>query len=214
MSGTHTPNLTLYFAPRTRSFAALWLLEELGEPYQLESFDFATGRHKQADYLALNPMGKVPLVVDGETPVPEIGAMAIYIADRYVAAGLAPAATDAARPAYLRWMFFASAIMEPAFAQKLFGWEASAATVAWGSYEQMMQVLADGLTEGPWLLGETFSAADVVVGNNLVFGQMIGIIPTDGPIGEYLVRLKAREAFQRAEAIEMREGERFPVAAE
>ncbi len=214
MSDTHAPSLKLYFAPRTRSFAALWLLEELGKSYHLESFDFATGRHKQADYLALNPMGKVPLVMDGETPVPEIGAMAIYIADRYGDAGLAPALTDAKRPAYLRWMFFASAIMEPAFAQKLFGWEASAATVAWGSYEQMMQVLADGLTEGPWLLGETFSAADVVVGNNLVFGQMIGIIPTDGPIGEYLARLKAREAFQRAEVIEMREGERFPVAAE
>ncbi|MBE1292611.1 MAG: glutathione S-transferase family protein [Rhodobacteraceae bacterium] len=214
MSDTTTPNLTLYFAPRTRSFAALWLLEELGEPYQLESFDFATGRHKQADYLSLNPMGKVPLVVDGETPVPEIGAMAIYLADRYAAAGLAPALTDPERAAYLRWMFFASAIMEPAYAQRLFEWEVSPSTVAWGSFEQMMEVLADGLAEGPWLLGETFTAADVAVGNNLVFGQMIGLIPQDGPIGDYLARLKTRAAFQRAEAIELREGERFPVAAE
>lgn len=214
MSDATTPNLTLYFAPRTRSFAALWLLEELGEPYQFESFDFASGRHKQVEYLALNPMGKVPLVMDGETPVPEIGAMAIYLADRYDAAGLAPALTDAARAAYLRWMFFASAIMEPAYAQKLFEWGVSPSTVAWGSFEQMMEVLANGLAEGPWLLGETFSAADVAVGNNLVFGQMIGLIPQDGPIGEYLARLKTREAFQRAEVIEMREGERFPVAAE
>ncbi|WP_294224722.1 glutathione S-transferase family protein [uncultured Shimia sp.] len=214
MSNTHTADLTLYFAPRTRSFAALWLLEELGAPFQLESFDFATGRHKQADYLALNPMGKVPLVMDGETAVPEIGAMAIYLADRYGTGGFAPALTEDTRAAYLRWMFFASAIMEPAFAQKLFAWEVSPATVAWGSFEQMMDVLADGLADGPWLLGETFTAADVVVGNNLVFGQMIGIIPQDGPIGEYLARLKTREAFQRAEAIEVREGERFPVAAE
>ena len=214
MSETNTPNLTLYFAPRTRSFAALWLLEELGEPYQFESFDFASGRHKQADYLAMHPMGKVPLVVDDETPVPEIGAMAIYLADLYAEAGLAPAATDARRAVYLRWMFFASAIMEPAYAQKLFEWEVSPSTVAWGSFEQMMEVLADGLAEGPWLLGETFTAADVAVGNNLVFGQMIGLIPQDGPIGEYLARLKARAAFQRAEAIELREGERFPVAAE
>lgn len=214
MSDTHVPSLKLYFAPRTRSFAALWLLEELGEPYHLESFDFATGRHKQADYLAFNPMGKVPLVMDEETPVPEIGAMAIYLADRYGAGVLAPAVTDAARAAYLRWMFFASAIMEPAFAQKLFEWEVAPSTVAWGSFEQMMEVLSDGLAEGPWLLGETFSAADVVVGNNLVFGQMIGLIPQDGPLGEYLARLKTRAAFQRAETIEMREGERFPVAAE
>ena len=153
MSETTPANLTLYFAPRTRSFAALWLLEELGEPYQLESFDFATGRHKQADYLAMHPMGKVPLVVDGETPVPEIGAMAIYLADLYAAAGLAPAVTDAKRAEYLRWMFFASAIMEPAYAQKLFEWEVSPSTVAWGSFEQMMEVLAGGLAEGPWRLG-------------------------------------------------------------
>lgn len=214
MPDTTTPNLTLYFAPRTRSFAALWLIEELGEPYQLESFDFATGRHKQADYLAMNPMGKVPLVVDGETPVPEIGAMAIYLADRYTSAGLAPASTDTDRAAYLRWVFFAGAIMEPAYAQKLFEWEVSPSTVAWGSFEQMMEVLSAGLAEGPWLLGDKFSAADVTVGNNLVFGQMIGLIPQDGPVGEYLSRLKTREAFQRAEVIEMREGERFPVAAE
>ncbi len=214
MSDTSSSDITLYYAPRTRSFAALWLLEELGVPYQLESFDFASGRHKQADYLALNPMGKVPLVIEGETPVPEIGAMAIYFADRFGEAGLAPSLTSTARPAYLRWMFFASAIMEPAYAQKLFDWEASAATVAWGSFEQMMEVLTEAVAKGEWLLGDQFSAADVAVGNNLFFGQMIGIIPQDGPLGDYVARFKARAAFQRAEAIEMREGERFPMAAE
>src|SRR5690606_12913143 len=107
---TPTPSLKLFFAPRTRAFTALWLLEELGLPYELESFDLNAGRHKQADYLALNPMGKVPLVIHDGVPVSETGAIAIYLADRFAghpgAATLAPAFDDPHRPAYLRWILF------------------------------------------------------------------------------------------------------------
>lgn len=202
--------LTLYYAPRTRSFGALWMLEELGEEYRLESFDIQTGRHKQAAYLALNPMGKVPLIVDGNLPVSELGAIAIYLTDAYPDGGLGPLSGNPLRPAFLRWSFFASAIMEPAYGQQLFKWEIPAMSAAWGSFDQMLAVLAEAVSAHAWLLGDTFSAADVLVGATLRFGQMIEIIPKDGPVGEYVKRLQARDAFKRAEIIELRESERFP----
>ncbi|MBL4633036.1 MAG: glutathione S-transferase [Kofleriaceae bacterium] len=208
---TSAVNLTLYYTPRSRSFAALWLLEELGEDYQLESFDITTARHKKADYLALNPMGKVPLVVDGDTPIPELGAIAIYLSDRYPGAKLSPLTEDPQRPAYLRWTFFSSAIMEPAFCEKLFKWEIPAHSVAWGSFDQMLDIVTKAVTDSTWLLGDSFSSADILVGSNLRVGQMLGIVPKEGPINDYISRLEKRDGFVRAEAIEARESDRFPA---
>jgi glutathione S-transferase len=206
-------DLTLYYAPRTRGFTALWLVEELGVPYRLESFDITTGRHKRADYRALNPMGKIPLVVDRGVPVSELGAIAIHLADSYPERRLAPPIGDPERPAYLRWLFFSSAIIEPAYAQKFFGWEPPASTVAWGSFDQMLEVATAGVAPGPWLLGERFSAADVLVGAGLRFGLKFGILSDSGPIADYVARVTSRDAFARADAIEQREGERFPPPA-
>ncbi len=210
-SETSAVNLTLYSVPRSRSFAALWLLEELGEDYRLESFDIASTRHKKTDYLALNPMGKVPLVVDGDTPISELGAIAIYLSDRYPHAKLSPSVEDPQRAAYLRWTFFSSAIMEPAFSQRMFQWEAPAQSVAWGSFDQMLEIVTDAISESIWLLGDRFSSADILVGSNLSVGQMLGIIPTEGPIEDYISRLKKRDGFVRAQAIEVRESDRFPA---
>lgn len=203
-------DLTLYYAPRTRSFTALWLLEEFGLTYALESFDLSKGRHKQPDYLKLNPMGKVPMLVDRGTAVPELGAIAIYLADRYPAAGLAPAPDDARRPDFLRWIFFASAIIEPSLGERMFGWTPAPSSLAWGSFDEMIRVVTAGISSSDWLLGESFSAADVLVGAGLRFGMMFGAIPAEGPIADYVARCSARDAFKRAEAIEAREGARFP----
>ncbi|MFO7561024.1 MAG: glutathione S-transferase family protein, partial [Enhygromyxa sp.] len=203
--------LTLHYAPRTRSFTILWLLEELGVAYELDSFDIHSGRHKQADFLGLNPMGKVPVLVCDGAPISESGAIATYLADRFAAAELAPALDDPQRPAYLRWMFFAAGVIEPALAQKLLKLEAPASTVAWGSFEQMQEVLRAAVRDSQWLLGDRFSAADVVVGAGARFGVMFGAFEQQGPIADYVARLTAREAFTRAEAIEQREGDRFPL---
>jgi glutathione S-transferase len=211
MTQTTQPSLKLYFAPRTRSFTALWLLEELGIPYQLDSFDLNSGRHKQPDYLALNPMGKVPLVVCDGVPVSETGAIAIYLADRFPEARLTPAFDDPLRPAYLRWVLFVGGVMEPAFGEKFFKWNVPARSVAWGSFEQMHEVLTAGVTNREWLLGDRFSAADVVVGAAARFGVMFGVFDKTGPIADYVDRVTAREAFKRAQAIEQRESERFPI---
>lgn len=207
-------SLVVYYAPRTRAMTALWLLEELGLEYQLESFDVHSGRQRQPDYLALNPMGKVPLVVDQGVPVAELDAIAIYLCDRFPKAGLAPAFDDPDRAAYLRWIFFASAIIEPCFAEVLFGWDLPSGSVAWGSFERMMAALHTGLAGGPFLLGDAFSAADLVVGAALRFGLMFGAI-TDAPeVEAYVQRCHARPAFERATQIEARESERFPPQAQ
>lgn len=207
-----SPSIKLYFAPRTRAFTALWLLEELGLPYQLDSFSLASGRHKQPDYLALNPMGKVPLLLCDGVPVAETGAIAIYLADRFPAAGLAPALDDPQRPAYLRWVMFAGSVLEPALGEKFFEWKVPASSVAWGSFAQMHEVLSAGVADSQWLLGDRFSAADVVLGSGARFAVMFGAIDKTGPIAAYVERLTARPAFQRAQAIEQRESERLPKA--
>src|SRR5690554_5938895 len=208
-----TADLTLYYAPRTRSFTALWLLEEFGLDYALESFDLSNRRHKQPDYLALNPLGKVPMLLDRGRAVPEIGAIAIYLSDLYPAAKLAPAPDEPKRPAFLRWIFFASAIIEPSLGERMFGWTPAPSSLAWGSFDEMIRVVTEGVSGGDWLLGDTFSAADVAVGAGLRFGMMFGAIPAEGPIADYVARCTARDAFKRAEAIEAREGTRFPYKA-
>lgn len=203
-------SLTLYYAPRTRAFTTLWLMEELSEPYVLSSFDIHSGRHKEPDYLSMNPMGKIPLVTNGEVCVSETAAIAMYLADIFPKSHLAPKMDEPSRAAYLKWMCFAGSVIEPAYGEKFFKWtDLPASSVAWGSFDQMLETLIDGVKEGPWLLGETFSAADVVVGNGMIFGQRFGVMPKDGPLGAYAERLTAREAYQRAEEIEAREGARF-----
>ncbi|BBM83367.1 glutathione S-transferase family protein [Candidatus Uabimicrobium amorphum] len=208
-------SLTLYYTPRSRSFCALWLLEELGLEYKLESFDISAGRHKQADYLLLNPMGKVPLVMDGDIPVSELAAIAIYLSDRYSKERLSPAIRSSERPAYLKWILFSSALMEPAYAEKMFNWEIPARrSIAWSSFDQMLEILTNHIAQNTWVLGDKFSSADVLIGSNLHVGQVVlGIIPKEGPIAEYLLRLTKRDGFIRAMDIEKRESDRFPMKA-
>ncbi len=209
-------SMKLYYTPRSRAFTALWLLEELGQPYELESFALDGDRHKQPDYLALNPMGKVPLVVvsheDGEVPVSETGAIAMYLAERFPESKLAPAVSDAKRAAYLRWMLFSGSVIEPALGEKFFQWEVPARSVSWGCFADMERTLSDALSASPYLLGEEFSAADIVVGASARFGLLFGAFEKTGPIADYVARLVERPAFKRADAIETREGERFPPA--
>lgn len=207
------PDITLHFAPRTRSFVALWLLEELGVPYTLESFDLGGGRPTTAEFRALNPLGKVPLVIDHGRPISETGAIALYLGDLYGAPAAVPAVDDPDRPAYLRWMFFVGNVMEPAFCQKMFGWEVAPSTAGWGSYARMFEALTAGVTGDGWLLGERFTLADVIVGNYIRFGLQFQMLDVDPRLERYAARATARPSFARAMAIEEREGARFPPAA-
>lgn len=203
----------LYFAPRTRSSTALWMLEELGDhlDYRLDSFDILSGRQRSAEYLAKNPMGKVPVLFHRGRHVAELGALAIYLADAFPEAGVGPAIDAPDRPDFLRWCFFASAIIEPCLAEKFYKWEIPSGRVAWGNFARMHAALVRGLEGKPYLLGEQFSMADVVVGAGVRFGLLFGAIDEEPPLTDYVERLSARPAFVRAEAIEAREGERFPM---
>lgn len=195
--------IVLYYAPRTRSMRALWLLEELGEPYRIAFVKLREGEHKRPEFLKINPMGKLPAVVDHGVPIAESGAIFVYLADKYGSGSLAPKADDPKRPDYLRWLFFATGIMEPAFCEKLFNWQdVPPSRVAWGSFDEMERVATEGLKPGPFLLGDAFTAADVIMCSNLHWGMLLKLFPETGVIADYVARCAARPALQRALKIE------------
>lgn len=202
MPPTGSADLVLYYAPQSRCFTVLWFLEELGRPYRLEQVDIRKGEQKRPDFLKLNPMGKVPVVRDGDVAVAESGAIIAWLADRYSAGELAARLEEPARAAYLRWLFFAAGVIEPAFGQKFFNLDLPATQVGWGSFEAMESVVMDAVGSQEWLAGNRFTAADLYVGSNLNFGVKFGILPQQGPIGDYVARLTARPAFGRASELE------------
>ena len=133
--------IKLYWSPRSRSFSAIWLLEETGLPYERVLTDISTGAQKAPEYLAINPMGKVPGLKDGDAALGEAAAICAYIADRYPETRLAPAATDPLRAKYLQWLFFSPSCIEPALIQLFTKLEVPASTAAWGSADQTFDVL-------------------------------------------------------------------------
>jgi glutathione S-transferase len=194
-------DLVFYYAPRSRSGIVLWMLEELGVPYKIEQLSLKQGTHKSPDYLALNPMGKVPAIKHGDTVVTEAAAICCYLADAFPAAGLAPAIGDPARGTYLRWLFFCPGCVEPVMADKAFKRPpVPASMVGHGDFDTVMDVLSQAVSKGDYLLGDRFSAADVVLGSTLRYGMMFGIIPHRPEFDAYADRLASRPALQRTNA--------------
>jgi glutathione S-transferase len=200
---SETANLTLFYAHPSRAGTALRLMEELDRPYRLEVLDLAKGDQKKPEFLKLNPMGKVPLVLDGDVAVAETGAIFAYLADKYAPGRLAPRPDAPERADYLRWLFFAAGVMEPVYGQKFFKWEVPSSQVGWGSFEQMLHTVTEAVSAREWLAGR-FSAADVYVASTLRYGMMFGIIPKEGPVADYIARWSARPASERAAEIEAR----------
>lgn len=196
--------ITLHYAPRTRALATMWALEELGLDYRVQMHSVADGTNKTPEFLALNPMGKLPTVVDDGQVCAETGAIFLWLGDRYSVDVLAPSPTSAERGDFLRWLFFAGSVVEPCLGERFFKWDLPAASVAWGSYARMERTLTTAFEAGPWLLGERFTLADVAVGAGVRFGVNFGAIPKEGALGEYVQRLEAREAFQRAYGFEQK----------
>jgi glutathione S-transferase len=191
--------LTLYHAAPSRSSTVLWMLEELGQPFELVVLDMKKGEQREPPYLAINPMGKVPAVKHGDTIITESAAICTYLADEFPAAKLAPSIGDPARGTYLRWMFFHGSAFEPAVIDHALKREpGSRQMLPYGDYDTTMNVLAGALAKGPYLLGETFSAADVQMGSNLRWTMQFGIVPQRPEFVSYVERLKQRPALIRA----------------
>ena len=196
--------LVLYTNPMSRGAIARWMLEEVGQPYRTVMLDFG-GAMKSPDYLAINPMGKVPAITHRGVTVTEAAAVCAYLADAFPEAGLAPASGDPARGAYYRWLFFAAGPVETAVTAKSMNLLAPAdkkGMVGYGSYQDTLDALEGAVRDGPYLLGERFSAADVYLGSQIVWGLMFGSMETRPGFAEYAARIQARPAAGRAKALD------------
>ncbi len=192
--------LTLYHAAPSRSSITRWMLEEIGEPYDLHLLSLSKNEQKSPGYLAINPMGKVPALKHGEAIITEAAAICAYLADEFPKAGLNIPIGDPRRGTYLKWLFFGPSCIEPAMMDRAFPRkeEARKSAVGYGDFDTVMDVMAKALEKGPYLMGEQFTAADVVVGSTLRWGVMFKLIPERPEFTAYAARLAARPALQRA----------------
>ena len=195
-------NLTLYHASPSRSSIVLWMLEEIGQPYDIELIKLSAGDNLKPDYLAINPMGKVPALKHGETVITEVAAICTYLADEFPQAKLNIPVGTPKRGVYLKWLFFGPGCMEPAVIDRAAPRkeEARRAMLGYGDFDTTMNVVAKAVARGPWLMGEQFTAADVVIGSNIRWGTMFKLIPERKEFTDYAARIAPRPAAKRAEA--------------
>ena len=191
--------LTLYHISPSRSSIVLWLLEEIGHPYELRVLNMSKGENREPPFLAVNPMGKVPTLVHDGQVITEVGAVCCYLAETFAEGRLAVPMGDPRRGTYLKWLFFMHSCLEPAMIDRMLERPpAPRQMLGYGDFDTMLAVVAEALTPGPWLLGEQFTAADVVIGSSLRWGRMTGTIPEHPDILGYVARLEARPALRRA----------------
>jgi glutathione S-transferase len=193
--------LTFYHSPNTRSSGALVLLEELAADYELRVINMKAGEQRAPAYLAVNPMGKVPAVMHGDALVTEQVAIFLYLADLFPRAQLAPALDDPLRGPYLRWLVYYAAAFEPAIVDRAMEREqAPLAMSPYGDYETMLRTLTDRLAQGRFILGERFSAADILWGTALGWTTMFKLVPETPVIMEYVERINARPSVAQVKA--------------
>ena len=200
----HDRHLILYHSPRSRSRGARMLLEELGADFELHTFDLTTGQHKTPAFLAINPLGKVPTLCHGDVVISEQVAVYLYAAELYPEAGLSPAAGDPLRGPYLRWMTFYGSCFEPAIVDRSMNRPPAAYSLSpYGDFDTVMNTLNAQLEKGPYILGERFTAADVLWGAALGWTTMFKLVPETPLVRAYIDRVMARPAMQRARAADL-----------
>lgn len=190
--------------PFSRAANTVWALEEVGCEYELEYVDFGRGAQKEPPVRAFNPMGKLPTLIDGDAVVTEAAAIALYLADRYAPGRLAPAFDAPERAGYLRWSFFAPSVIEPGCLAHASKWEYRASSAGFGKYDEMLDTISAAIGEGPWLLGDQFTMADLVFGGTVRYLMMFGMLDERPEFAAYVERLSARPASQKARAINER----------
>ena len=195
-------DLTLYHAAPSRSSVVLWMLEELGEPYEIKLIKLSAGDNMKPDYLAINPMGKVPALDHKGTILTEVAAICTYLADAFPEEKLNVPVGTPRRGVYLKWLFFGPGCLEPAIIDRAAPRkeEARRAMLGYGDFDTTMNVVAKAVEKGPWLMGEQFTAADVVIGSHIRWSTIFKLIPERKEFLDYSARIAARPAAQRAEA--------------
>ena len=195
--------IILHHAAPSRSSTVLFMLEELGVPYELKVLDLQKEEQHRPEYLAINPMGKVPTIEHNGAVITEVGAICTYLADASPAAGLAPPIGDPLRGPYLRWMFFQGNCLEPAIIDHALKRESGRrGMMPYATYETTVDTLEKAIEKGPWFLGERYSAADVYVGSAIAWGLQFKLLPERETFKRYVARLAERPARQRAVAID------------
>lgn len=193
--------IVFYHNPRSRAQMVHWMLHEVGAPFRLVHIDLEKGEHKTPEFLAINPMGKLPTLVHDGTVITETAAIITYLADAFPQAGLAPALGDKRRGTYLRWLFFGAGCFEPALMDTMFKRPPveRKGAVGYGSYEDTLNALKTMLVPGPYILGDQFSAADVYLGSQLGWATQFGAPGLKEPVFvNYLARITERPAYKRA----------------
>lgn len=196
--------LVFYTHPWSRGRMIRWMLEEVGQPYETRVLEYGT-EMKAPDYLAINPMGKVPTVTHGDTVVTECAAICAYLADAFPQVELAPAPADRARGTYYRWMFFAAGPLEAATSNKMMGFVVPPErkmSMGYGSLDDVLAVLERAVESREFIAGDRFSAADVYVGSHIGWGMQFGSIEKRPAFERYYCRLADRPAFIRAKALD------------
>lgn len=194
-------DITLYHAPQTRSTAILMLLKELKAEFDLKLINLKAGEQRQPAYLAVNPMGKVPAITDRGQLVTETVAIFLHLADRFPATGLAPSLDDPQRGPYLRWMVYYAAAFEPAVIDRANQRDAGQQGMsAYGDFDTMFSTLNSQLAKGPWLLGDHFTAADVLWGTALSWTTRFQLVPLTPEVAAYIERFNARLIPQQVRA--------------
>ena len=205
-------DLVFYTNPMSRGRIVRWMLEEVRAPYRTEVLEYGTTM-KSAEYLAINPMGKVPALRHGDTVVTETAAICAYLADAFPEAGLAP--PTGARGAWYRWLFFAAGPIEAATTDRFLGVEPTTpeqqGRVGYGSYGAVMDTLEQALAGGGYIAGEDFSAADVYVGSHVGWGLQSGSIEKRPAFTDYWSRLEGRGAWRRASEMDDASGRAYPL---
>lgn len=198
------PTITLYYAPATRAARVAFLLEELGVPYERRHVDLAAGENHEPGYRQVHPHGLVPALRDGITMVFETAAICLYLADRHSDRGLAPMPGEPLRGAYYQWIVYAVATLEPPLAEI---WlqrqrpegerDPGMLRTALDRFQQSATVLEAALGS-PYLLGERFSAADVLVGSIVIWADSMGLLGGYERLADYAQRIRSRPAFSRS----------------
>jgi glutathione S-transferase len=196
--------LIFYTNPRSRGRIVRWMLEEVGQPYRTEVLDYGTTMKAPA-YLAVNPMGKVPALRHGDAVVTETAAICAYLADAFPQAKLAPPPGDRLRAPYYRWLFFAAGPIEASVSNKALGFivpPEREPSIGYGSFERVMKTLEDAVSSANYLIGDSFTAADVYLGSQIGFGLMFGTLEKRPAFERYWQRISARPAYARARELD------------